>query len=204
MKKMFKLFSIVIAVVAITTACNKVPQAEIDATNAAVAEAKSSQADVYLPEAYSALMDSMNAVNEAIEAQKSKLFGRYGDIKVKLANYAQIASDLKVQTAARKEEIKKEVATAITEIDALIASNKELVAKAPRGKEGKAAIEAIESELSVIEGSTSEINSALASDDLLGALSKAKATKEKADAINKELTEVIEKAQSKAPKKAKK
>jgi hypothetical protein len=193
MKKMFKFFAIVIAVVAITTACNKVPQVEIDATNAAVAEAKADGADVYLPEAYNALMDSMNAVNEAIEAQKSKLFGRYGDIKVKLANYAQVAADLKVQTATRKEEIKVEVAAAITEIDTLIAANKELLAKAPKGKEGKAAVEAIVNEVAVIEGSVAEINAALQSDNLLGALSKAKASKEKAQAINTELTEVIEK-----------
>jgi len=201
MKKMFKLFSIVIAVVAITTACNKVPQAEIDATNAAVAEAKSSQADVYLPEAYSALMDSMNAVNEAIEAQKSKLFGRYGDIKVKLANYAQIASDLKVQTAARKEEIKKEVATAITEIDALIASNKELVAKAPRGKEGTTALMAIKADLATIETSVADVQKAVGTESYIATLDKAKAVKEQAVSINTELKTVMEKYASKGKKK---
>jgi hypothetical protein len=193
MKKMFKLFAIVIAVVAITTACNKVPQVEIDATNAAVAEAKADGADVYVPEAYNALMDSMNAVNEAIEAQKSKLFGRYGDIKVKLANYAQVAADLKVQTATRKEEIKVEVAAALTEIETLIAANKELIAKAPKGKEGKAALEAIQNDITVIEASVNEVNTLVTNGDYLTAQDKVNASKVKAEAIKEELNAAIAK-----------
>jgi hypothetical protein len=193
MKKMIRFFSVVLMFVVVTTACNKVPQVELDAANAAVTEAKAAGADIYLPEQFKALSDSMSAVTEAIEVQKSKLFGKYADIKVKLASYTEQAAALQAETAVKKEEIKAEVTAAIETINGLVASNKELLAKAPKGKEGKAAIEAIEGELTVIEGSVAEISSLLEADNLLGAQSKAKAAIEKGNQINAELTEVIEK-----------
>lgn len=193
MKKMIRFFSVVLMFVVVTTACNKVPQVELDAANAAVAEAKAAGADIYLPEQFKALSDSMSAVTEAIEVQKSKLFGKYADIKVKLASYTEQSAALQAETAVKKEEIKAEVTAAIETINGLVVSNKELLAKAPKGKEGKAAIEAIEGELTVIEGSVAEISSLLEADNLLGAQSKAKAAIEKGNQINAELTEVIEK-----------
>ncbi len=193
MKKIIRLFGVVLTLVVITTACNKVPQVELDAAVAAVSEAKAAGADIYLPEKFNALNDSMNAVNEAIEVQKSKLFGKYKDIKVKLASYTEQAAALQAETAVRMEEIKAEVAASIQEINNQLAANKELLAKAPKGKEGKAAIEAIEGELSVIESSVAEISSLLEGGNLLGAQSKANAAKEKGNNINAELTEVIEK-----------
>lgn len=190
---MIRFFSVVLMFVVVTTACNKVPQVELDAANAAVAEAKAAGADIYLPEQFKALSDSMSAVTEAIEVQKSKLFGKYADIKVKLASYTEQSAALQAETAVKKEEIKAEVTAAIETINGLVVSNKELLAKAPKGKEGKAAIEAIEGELTVIEGSVAEISSLLEADNLLGAQSKAKAAIEKGNQINAELTEVIEK-----------
>jgi hypothetical protein len=193
MKKMIRFFGVVLILVVVTTACNKVPQVELDAATAAVTEAKAAGADIYLPEQFNALSDSMSAVNEAVEVQKSKLFGKYSDIKLKLASYTEQAAALQAETAVKKEEIKAEVTAAIGEITNLVAANKELLAKAPKGKEGKAAIEAIEGEVAVIEASIAEISALLESDNLLGAQSKAKAAIEKNNSINAELTAVIEK-----------
>ena len=57
--------------------CAKVPQAEIDNANVAIEAAKTAQADVYVPEAFAALQDSMNVAVTSIEAKKSKLFKSY-------------------------------------------------------------------------------------------------------------------------------
>jgi len=72
-------------------------------------------------------------------------------------------------------------------------SYKELLAKAPRGKEGKEVLDAITSELAVLETTVGEVSAQLASGDLLGAQSKVNAAKEKAMSIKTELETAIAK-----------
>ena len=52
-----------IAMVAFLSSCGKVPQVQIDATNAAITAAKTAQADVYVPAEFAAVQDSMKAIN---------------------------------------------------------------------------------------------------------------------------------------------
>ena len=63
----------------------KIPQAEIDATNAAIEAAKTAEAAVYVPAEFAAVQDSLNAIMADITAQKSKLFKKFG-AKEKLAS----------------------------------------------------------------------------------------------------------------------
>ncbi|MDO9613289.1 MAG: hypothetical protein Q7J86_02035, partial [Bacteroidota bacterium] len=86
-----------------------------------------------------------------------------------------------------------EVQTMIGEVKTLIEENKALVAKAPRGKEGKAALEAINSDIAVAETTVTEVEALLANGDLIGSNDKIKAAKEKATAIKAELEEAIAK-----------
>ena len=55
------------------SSCQKVPQAEIDAATAAIQEVKDAGADLYVPEAYQALVDSMKSANEKVEVAKAKM-----------------------------------------------------------------------------------------------------------------------------------
>ncbi len=73
-----------IAMVAFLSSCGKVPQAKVDATNAAIAAAQTAEAAVYVPAEFAAVQDSMKAINAAIEVQKSKLFKKFGPIELKL------------------------------------------------------------------------------------------------------------------------
>jgi len=59
------------------TSCSKVPQVEIDAANVAIETAKTAQADIYVPEQFVALQDSMKAVMTEVEVQSSKFFKNY-------------------------------------------------------------------------------------------------------------------------------
>ena len=74
-----------------------------------------------------------------------------------------------------------------------------MVAKAPRGKEGKAALEAISSDITVAETTVTEVEALLANGDLLGSNDKIKAAKEKATAIKAELEDAIAKKGAAAP-----
>ncbi|MCK3683322.1 hypothetical protein [Maribellus sp. YY47] len=193
MKTKFLTLIAALSVAVLLSSCGKVPQAEIDAANAAIEEVKTAGADVYVAEAFTALQDSMLAVNQSVEAQNGKLFKNYSKVTEQLAVVNQLTAEVKTKTEARKEEVKVEVAALQAEVAALVAQNNELVAQAPKGKEGTAALEAIKGDISVVEASIADVANQVAADQLLPALDKAKAAKEKAVALNTELNEVIAK-----------
>jgi hypothetical protein len=196
MKKIFYVMSIVAAAL-IFTSCAKAPQAEIDAAKAALEQAKAAQADKYVEADFLAVQDSLNAVMVEIEAQSSKLFKSYGKSKEKLVVITTQATELIAKTEVRKEQIKVEVATVEAATTALIEENNMLVAKAPKGKEGKEAIEAIKLDLTSIATSVSEVPALVASGDLLGAQTKVNAAQQRATEINTELKAVLDKAKIK-------
>jgi len=146
------------------SSCAKVPQAELDAATAAVSEVKASGADLYVPEAFNAMQDSLKAANEKIEVAKAKWFPNY----------------TKAKTTAM-----------IAEVKTLIEENKALIAKAPRGKEGREALEAIKSDVAVAETTVTEVEGLLANGDLIGSNDKIKAAKDKATSIKAELEAAI-------------
>jgi hypothetical protein len=196
MKKSF-VFMAIIAFALIITSCAKAPQAELDAAKAALEQAKVAQADMFLVSDFNALQDSINKATTEIEAQKSKLLGNYKTAKQTLATTAAMATELVEKTALKKEEVKQEILASQAEIAGLMEENIKLVAMAPKGKEGKEAIEAIKSDLASIESSTPEIQTLVDSNNLIAAQTKASAVKQKATAINTELKTVLEKYMAK-------
>ena len=89
-----------------------------------------------------------------------------------------------------KAEAEAAVATTKSAIDA----TKELLAKAPKGKEGKAALEQISNELSVIVTNVNEVEASLAGDvNYVEVLDKLNAAQKSVADINAELSEAIAK-----------
>jgi multidrug efflux pump subunit AcrA (membrane-fusion protein) len=187
-----------VAAALIFTSCGKLPQAEIDAAKNALEQAKTVQADLYLQADFYALQDSLNATVVAIEEQKSKMFGNYKMATEKLNEITVQATDLVAKTETRKEEIKTEVASAQLAISALIEENNQMLEMAPKGKEGKEALEAIKADVDGISTSVSEIPVLIENGDLLNAQTKVKAAQEKAVEINTELKTVLEKSMKKS------
>ena len=177
----------------LTTSCAKVPQADIDSANVAVNEAKVAQADIYVPDAYNALQDSLKSTMSAIEAKKGKWFTNYNNEKAALANVITLSGQVKEQTAARINELKVQINNTLAEVNTLMAENKDLITKAPKGKEGAAALEAIKADMATIDASVTEATDMLNKGDLLPTLDKVQAAKEKATGINSELKEAIAK-----------
>ena len=182
-----------IAMVAVLSSCGKKPQAEIDATNAAIEAAKTAEAAVYVPAEFAAVQDSMNAIMADIAAQESKLFKKFGPSKAKLATTLTLANQVAANAAAKKEEVKKEVETSMTAIKAVIEENKTLMTKAPRGKEGAAVLEQIKTEMATIEASVVEAQGLYDKGSYMDALNKVKAANERATGINTELKDAIAK-----------
>jgi hypothetical protein len=182
-----------IAMVAVLSSCGKKPQVEIDATNAAIEAAKTAEAAVYVPAELAAVQDSMSAINADIAAQESKLFKKFGPAKLKLQSTLALANKVAANAVAKKEEVKKEVETSMTEIKAVIEENKTLMTKAPRGKEGAAVLEQIKTEMATIEASVVEAQAMFDKGSFMDALNKVKAAKESAVGINTELKDAIAK-----------
>ena len=178
------------------TSCAKAPQAEIDAANAAIEQAKSAGADRYVPASFNAANDALKSGLAAVEEQNSKfaLFRNYDAAKTTLASVSELAKKAEDETAARKEDLKTEVNQDLTDLNTLITQDKEMLAKAPKGKEGKAALEAIGQEISAVETVATEVTSGVENnEDILTLSEKVKPALEKAKSINTELSDVMAK-----------
>ncbi len=182
-----------VVVTLLLTGCSKVPQAELDTANTAIEAARTAGADLYLPDAYAALQDSMKVITEKIELQKTKMFKKYGGVKEQLNAVIVLADSITRQTEVRINEVKTEVQNTLAEVKTLLAENKQLVTKAPKGKGGSAALLEIKNEIGVIEGSLDEASKLFEANQYITALDKVKAAKNQATAINTELKEVIAK-----------
>ncbi|HUV00736.1 MAG TPA: hypothetical protein VMW32_07235 [Bacteroidales bacterium] len=182
-----------VVMVALLTSCGKLPQVEIDAANAAIEAAQTAEATVYVPAEFVAVQDSMNAILADIETQKSKLFKKFGPAKEKLAATLTLANQVAANAAVKKDAVKAEVTTLLTDIKTVIEENKTLITKAPRGKEGAAVLEQIKAEMTTIEGSVVEAQDLFDKGSYMDALNKIKAAQERAAGINTELKEAIAK-----------
>ncbi len=178
--------------------CGKVPQTDIDAANAAIDSAKTVGADQYLPDEFMAVQDSLRSALEAIEKAKSKmLFRNYSDASNMLQNVKAMADQTIANTEIKKTQVREEVQSALAEVDSLVAENKVLIVKAPKGKEGKAALDAINVELSAVATAAAEAKTLFDTGNFIGAKEKIMAAKDKAVSINAELKEAIAKVKGK-------
>jgi len=173
--------------------CAKPPQVELDAVKASINKTKMAEADVYMPVEFAALQDSLNVIQAEIEVQKSKMFGKYEAVKQKITVLETLAMNLEDNTMKAKELLTQEVKDLHAQVTQLLIDNNALVTKAPKGKEGKAAIEAIKGEFAIIEAAVNEIPAILGSGKILESKTKAQAALEKVTALNPELTAVVDK-----------
>lgn len=193
MKKSFLSGIATLALVVSFSSCAKLPQAQLDAAVAAIDSAKRAEAELYVPALFTQLQDSLNAAQNNIETQKSKLFANYDVVTTQLTGVVALANDVVAKSAEKKEAVKVEIASILEQVGAVIAENQTLLAKAPRGKEGASALEAIKTELAGVETAIAEGKSAFEAGTLIPTIDKVKAAFEKTNSINAELKAAIEK-----------
>ena len=139
---------------------------------------------------------SLNVDNPNNRTQNSKLFKKFGPVKIKLEALSVQATQVAANAVSKKAEVKIEVETLMTEIETVIADNKTLMTKAPRGKEGAAVLAQIKTEMATIEGAVAEAKGLYDKGLFMDALNKVKSGKERADSINAELKEAIAKVKA--------
>jgi hypothetical protein len=193
MMKKILLVLTAISMSVIFTSCGKVPQAQIDTTNAAIEAAKTAEAPVYLPVEFTALQDSMNVIMTEVEVQNGKLFKKFGDIKIKLDSTLALAIKLNADVIIKKEEVRKESETLLISTKTITQENSKLILKAPRGKEGAIVLTQIKSDISTIDSTITEAQGSYDKGLYMETLNKIKAANESATKINTELKEAIDK-----------
>lgn len=184
----------VVAMTILATSCGKMPQQNIDATKAAVEAAKTAQADIYMSTEFKSLEDSLTVVMQGIEAENSKFMKNFDALTVKLDTLKSKADAIAAAVPAKKEAVKLEAETTLANVKTAIEETKALLAKAPKGKEGKEALEQISNELNVIATAVGEVETSMTSDvNYAQVLDKLNASQKSVADINAELTEAIAK-----------
>jgi Tfp pilus assembly major pilin PilA len=185
--------SALVVVALVFTGCQKLPQVEIDNANLAVEEVKAVQADVYAAQSFTAMQDTLNAALEGIEVAKSKLFKNYKPAKAQLISVVALSAGVKAEAEAKKAELKAQAGTILAEVTALCEQNKELAAKAPKGKGGSTVLMAIKADIATIEAGVIETQGLVETTNLFTVVEKANALKSQATSINEELSTVLAK-----------
>jgi len=196
MKKLIS-YILVLSLLLLLISCAKFPQADVDAAKLSVEAAKKAGADRYAPASFQTAVYALRSGLAQVEEQNAKFasFRNYVIAKTTLTSVTTLSNKAVEETTARKEALKAEVTAAVTELTVTIAADKELLAKAPKGKEGKLAVEAIGQEIGVVETVLTEVSAGLTNKENILTLSeKVKPAVEKAKAINTELTKAIAKA----------
>jgi len=194
MKRMMFVISVVVGSAMLFTSCAKFPQAEYDSAKASVSEVKAAGADVYVPTDFKVLTDSLQKTEVTLNYENSKWFKTFKQSKLSLAGVSNLAVEVKGKNTNRKDQLKKENETLIKETTELVALDKELLTKAPKGKDGRAALAAIAGDIAVVETTVTEATTLNASNDFLGANGKLKSAKDKAVTIQTELQNAIDKS----------
>ena len=198
MNNTLKFLALGVLTIFLLAGCGKQPTEEINAAKASVDTVVAEGAQKFAAEDAKKLNDNMQAAQDEIKVQDSKtLFKNYAKAKELLAKVKTDAEALKAGLAAKKEEAKKNAATAQEAAKTSVAEAKALLAKAPKGKGSKADIEALKADLKGIEDSLAEIKSANDSEDYNAAIEKSNAIKGKAAAISDQIQKAMEKVGTK-------
>ena len=176
--------------------CQKAPQAEIDLAKAALESAKSAEVHRYLAAEFQAIQDSLNAALAAIEVQNAKgsLGRNYDESKQLLSKVTEMANISVSNVQKKKSELQSQGELLLSELKVLIDENKVLLAQAPKGKDGKAALDMMSQDMAAIESTLSEAAKLISGGDVLSAYDKLTASKNKATSIKNELDAAIAKA----------
>ena len=195
MKNFIKTVFAIGIVAVMFTSCAKAPEVEITNAKAAIEAAKAVEAERYVPTEFKALQDSLNVALLEVENQNAKfaLFRNYKKATATFTAVSTMSETVKTNAATRKEEVKNEAQQALAEVTALVTEVKELLASAPKGKEGKEALEAIQGDVVLVESFLAEVSTLINNGDYLTALDKVKAAGDKAASLKTELEEAIAK-----------
>jgi len=193
-----------IALAIMMVGCSKPPTQELDAASASIKDLASAGAEKYSPEDLKKLNDQVAAANDEIKSQEGKYFKSYDKAKEMLTKVKADADALKPTLAAKKEEAKKTATAAQESAKAAVDEAKNLLVKAPVGKESRADIEALKADVKGLDEGLAEVQNLMTGEDYRTATDKAKAISDKAAGVSGQVKAAIEKVAAAKKGKSKK
>ena len=192
----FSKMALVVAVALSVGACAKPPVEALEAARVALDAAQVGEADRYVSDLYLAAADSFSLAQTEIETQNAKsAFTRNYDHASSLLTYvSETAAAAQAQVAERKEAVRVANEALFTEVDAAIVSANDLMKKAPRGKDGAAALAQIRADLDLVGPAVEEARAAQAAGDFIRARDVAQSAIERVNGLIAELNTAIEAA----------
>lgn len=180
---------------ALVAGCAQPPTQQLGAAQQAVEAARTAGAQDYAKEDFAKLQQELALAKDELAKQEKALsiFRSYTDADKMLTRVAETGKEVEAKAVSTKEAAKTAALTREKEAQTVVASAKELLAKAPVGKD-RAAVESIKQDLSGLEGSLGAIHQLIEKGDYLGAEAQAEALKDKGVAVSEEIQKAIEKA----------
>ncbi len=187
--------SVIFVLGLIISGCAKAPVVEVDAVKAALSDAKTAEADRYANSEYGTANSSLAAAQSEVEHQNSRfaLLRNYDQAKQLLTKAQADAQAAKSAADTNKAQVRSEAESTLQQTQTAIAEAKTLMESAPKGKEGKAALELIQTDLTMLETSLPDVTAVISSGDFLAAKDQAQSKMAKANSIKQELQDAIAK-----------
>jgi len=195
MKKSVLAISLIIGCGLLFAACASAPTAEITATKAAVAAAQTDDVRTYAADSLKAAEDEMSKSLAEVQTQDGKFFMSrdYKGASTMLKSAKDLAEKAVSDAQANKAKAKSDAEAALAALPQSIEEAKKALAKAPKGKDTRADLEAMQNDLKVAEEALTEANTAMSNGQYKDALTKAESAKEKTSAITEQVQKALEK-----------
>ncbi len=196
MRKALLTISLVLGLAVLLAGCASAPTQQINTAKAAIASVQTDDVRTYAPESLKAAEDELNKALAEVQTQDNK-FGLSRDYKpatTMLKSAQDLAEKAKNDAQVAKAKAKSDAEATIAALPQTIEEAKKALAKAPRGKDTKADLEAMQNDLKLAEEALTEANTAMSESKYSDALAKAESAKSKATAIIDQVTKAQEKA----------
>ena len=189
MKKVTMRFGLIVALslaaAMLFFACASAPKEEIAATQAAIQASQTDDVKTYAPESLNAATDAMSKATAEVQTQDNK-FALSRDYKAAsdlLKQAKDLAAKAQTDAQANKAKTKADAETTIAGLTPLLDEAKKALATAPKGKDTKADLEAMQNDLKSAEEAATAASTAMSQEKYMDALGQANTAKTKASGI---------------------
>lgn len=178
--------------------CAQPPAEQLEAASKTLESARAAGASEYAKEDFAKLEQQFALAKDELARQEKALsiLRSYSDANKMLIQVVETGGQVAAKAAQNKEAAKTAALNMEKEAQLAVASARELMGKAPSGKD-RAAVEAIQQEVAGLATSLNAVRKLIDEGDYLGAEALAKALMEKATTVSGEIQSAIEKTKGK-------
>jgi len=165
--------------------CASAPTAEINATKAAVTAAQTDDIRTYAPDSLKTAEDTLAQATGEVQTQdgKSGLSRDYKTASELLKQAKDAAAKAQADALTNKAKTKADAEALIAGLATQLADAKKALATAPKGKDTKAELEALQNDLKSADEAAAAAATAISQEKFMDALGQAKTAKAKADGV---------------------